>query len=200
MKLVKYPNFPLLQRCAAWDFAMEAEPFTGLTLNEIAARMFATMYANHGVGLSANQVGLAWRIFVLDLYAGTPQQGRGQQVVINPELTPLTGGEGAEAQPSSADGTVIRREGCLSIDARIKFPVRRHARVAVKAYTLKGKVVEGIAEGYEAQVYQHETDHLNGVCCIDLTDRFSRQIAMKKWRALSRVKQPVNLKAKARRR
>lgn len=171
LELVRYPNPKLLRPCGAWRFGTEREPVTGLTLPELAEAMFEVMYANRGVGLAANQVGVLWRIFVADKYAHTERQGEERIVAINPELSEL-------------DGQQIGREGCLSIDPRISFPVRRAMTCHFKAYDLDGNLFEGDAEGFEARLLQHECDHLEGRCCIDLTDKFSREIAMKKWRKL----------------
>jgi peptide deformylase len=173
LSIVKYPNFPLLQECAVWRFDTYREPATGLTLPELVAVMFRVMYANGGVGLAANQIGVAWRIFVADPMAGTTQRGQQQIVAVNPELSEL-------------DGLQVGKEGCLSLDTRIHFPVKRSESCHLKAYDANGKLFEGDAAGFEARIFQHEVDHLDGHCCIDRTDRFSREIALKKWRKLKR--------------
>jgi peptide deformylase len=169
LALVKYPARPLLTRCAAWDFGLERDPVSGLTLGEIVAQMFDVMYASGGVGLSANQVGLSWRLFVADVDAGTPRQGEHPMVVINPELSQL-------------EGEQFGREGCLSLDARVHFPVKRAMSLHFTGFGIDGKPFEGDVSGWSARLLQHEVGHLDGVCCLDLTDRFSRQVAVKKLR------------------
>jgi peptide deformylase len=173
LELVKYPNFPLLQECAAWDFRWERDPKSGLTLREITAQMLQVMYDHRGVGLAANQVGIPLRIFVADKYAGTQTAGHETLVAVNPELSDLEGRQSG-------------REGCLSVHPGISWPVARAASVHLKAYDINGKPFEGDAEGFEARILQHECDHLAGVCCIDKTDRYSRAIAMKKWGKVKR--------------
>lgn len=167
LTLVKYPARPLLTRCAAWDFGLDRDPVSGLTLREIKEAMFEIMYANQGVGLSANQVGVCWRLFVADLDAGNVRRGTRPMIVINPVLSALEGGQ-------------FGREGCLSLHPGVQFPVRRAASLHLKGYDIEGKPFEGDVSGFEARMVQHEVGHLDGVCCLDLTDRFSREIALKK--------------------
>jgi len=171
LSLVKYPARPLLQRCAAWDFNLERDPVFGLTLHEIKEAMFAVMYPNRGVGLSANQVGLPWRIFVADVDAGTKRRGTQPMIVINPELSEL-------------EGLQVGKEGCLSLHPGVQFSVRRAESLHLKGYDITGKPFEGDITGFEARLVQHEVGHLDGVCCLDLTDRYSRGIAVKKLRML----------------
>lgn len=172
LKLVKYPHPALTRRCASWDFSLERDPVSGLTLEGIKDQMFAVMYPNGGVGLSANQVGLSWRIFVADLDAGTKRRGTHPMIVINPELTEL-------------EGEQFGKEGCLSLHPGVQFPVKRAATLHLKGYDITGKPFEGDVSGFEARMVQHEVGHLDGVCCLDLTDRYSREIAVKKLRKVS---------------
>jgi peptide deformylase len=171
LEIVKYPNTWLTQPCAPWKFSWKTEPSSGLTLVELVTEMFEAMYVNRGVGLAANQLGIPLQIFVADKYAGTDRRGEEKLVAINPELSEL-------------EGMQSGREGCLSIHHGISWPVKRSATLHFKAYDLNGHLFEGDSEGFEARIFQHEVDHLNGICCIDKTDRFSREIAMKKWRKL----------------
>lgn len=169
LSLCKYPHPALTRRCAAWDFALDRDPSSGLTLAEIKDAMFDVMYPNQGVGLSANQVGLPLRIFVADLDAGTDKRGTHPMIVVNPELSAL-------------EGEQFGREGCLSLHPEVQFPVRRAYSLHLKGYDIEGNPFEGDCSGFEARMVQHEVGHLDGVCCLDLTDRFSREIALKKLR------------------
>ena len=171
LELVKYPHPALTRPCASWRFDWETDPASGLTLEEIKDRMFQVMYANRGVGLSANQVGLFWRIFVADVDAGTQRQGEHPMVVINPELSAL-------------EGEQFGKEGCLSLAPTVQFPVRRAMGLHFRGYDIEGKPFEGDCSGWSARLMQHEVGHLDGMCCLDLTDRYSRERAVKKLRKI----------------
>lgn len=57
-------------------------------------------------------------------------------------------------------------EGCLSV-RWLYGTVRRASRVTLEAYDEQGKKFTQTASGLLAQIFQHETDHLNGVLFID---------------------------------
>ena len=97
------------------------------------------MRQKKGVGLAANQVGHNERWFVW-------QHG----MVINPEIISKTG-----STPS--------KEGCLSFPGRTTT-VRRAKIVEVRYIDEQGKSKEKVLSGFPAIVFQHEFDHLNGVC------------------------------------
>ncbi len=114
--------------------------------------MFELMYAARGIGLAANQVGLPFRFFILNLMAD-PAQPEHEQVFINPEIVKRHSGDEAE-------------EGCLSLP-NLYGKVHRAKRVRVKSYNLKGELVEIDADGLHARAIQHEMDHLDGKLFID---------------------------------
>lgn len=120
-------------------------------LRRTAADMIQTMHAAPGVGLAAPQVGLDFRLAVIDLSVGEdPEQ---VYVIVNPEVGTREGAETAE-------------EGCLSLPG-ITDKVERPTQVTVKARDLEGKPVEIHAEGWLARAFCHEIDHLNGVLFTD---------------------------------
>ena len=111
--------------------------------------MIDTMYAENGVGLAANQVGVSKQIFV-----ASADQVRGKELVFfNPRLV-------------KKEGVLKEFEGCLSVP-ELYEPVKRAKRVWMRAMTLEGKTVEVKAEGLLARIFQHETDHLSGMLFID---------------------------------
>jgi peptide deformylase len=111
--------------------------------------MIETMYAEHGVGLAANQVGVSKRIFV-----ASADQVRGKELVFfNPRIV-------------RREGAVKEFEGCLSVPECFE-PVRRAKCVWLQGMDLNGESVEFKAEGLLARIFQHETDHLNGFLFID---------------------------------
>src|SRR3712207_788158 len=121
------------------------ERFDG-ELERLAADMFETMYAAEGVGLAAPQVGLSLRLFVMDCDGI-------KLVAANPEVL-------------SAEGEQEGEEGCLSV-GKVHAPLKRAARVRLRAQDLKGEWFEREAEGLAARCFLHETDHCDGTLFID---------------------------------
>ena len=139
----------------------------GAGLEKLVADMFETMYAAEGVGLAAPQVGLSLRLFVMDC------EGL-KLVAANPEIL-------------SAEGEQEGEEGCLSV-GKIHAPLRRAARVRLRAQDARGEVFEREAEGLAARCFQHETDHCDGSLFTDRLSPLRRDMVkrrfqkMKKWR------------------
>jgi peptide deformylase len=117
--------------------------------------MFELMYAAKGIGLAANQVGLPFRFFVLNLTAD-PEQKDKEQVFINPAIV--------KRHSSTED-----EEGCLSLPG-LYAKVRRAKKIRVRAYDLEGNLVEHEADELLSRAVQHETDHLEGKLFIDYLD------------------------------
>jgi peptide deformylase len=130
----------------------------GDTLARLAGDMFETMYAAPGVGLAAPQVGLSIRFFVFDDGEGT----RG--AVANPVL-------------SEFEGELDGDEGCLSVPG-LYYPTRRAARVHLTGRDLAGAPVSLLGEELVARIFQHETDHTNGLLYLDRLEREERRRAM----------------------
>jgi len=143
LRIVHYPAEVLRRRAEAVD---PADP----AVHAVGRRMVELMHQARGVGLAAPQVGLSWRLFVAN-----PSGEPGDDLVfINPTITPL----GAE--------TASAEEGCLSIPD-VNVEVRRPVSVRVSATGLDGRVFELTSDDLPARVWQHETDHLDGVLIID---------------------------------
>lgn len=133
-------------------------------LRRIADDLFETMYDAPGVGLAANQVGLSIACFVYDDHVGH------QGVVVNPEL-------------SERDGEQTDSEGCLSIPGPYADTTRA-MRVRLRGADLSGDPLELTGEGLLARIFQHETDHLNGMLYIDRLDEDGRRDVMRQLREL----------------
>lgn len=145
MEIVKYGH-PVLR----W----KSRPFQELPegLDRTIDEMFELMYASRGIGLAANQVGLPYRMFVVNCTAD-PAEADEELVFINPKITRKKGSADAE-------------EGCLSLP-ELYGEVPRAKLVVVQAYDLDGEMFEIEAEDLLARVIQHENDHLDGVLFID---------------------------------
>ena len=121
----------------------------------LAADMTDAMVAACGVGLAAPQIGVSKRIIVFKVpeerTTATRNDGpQGLQVLINPEIEPLSG----EME--------LGWEGCLSIPG-LKGEVPRYRKIAYRGLDLQGETVLRQAEGFHARVVQHEVDHLDGI-------------------------------------
>ena len=104
------------------------------TLVTLADDMIETMYAASGLGLAANQVGVASDLFVIDV--GIEKEKRDPVIIINPVIT-------------ASEEEVIAEEGCLSIP-EVFAQVKRSQHVEVKGYDLKGNELRYEAEGFLA--------------------------------------------------
>src|SRR5450631_1884185 len=117
--IVKFGN-PVLEK--------PAEPVTVFDshLKKLVDDMFESMYAAHGIGLAAPQIGVSKRVTVIDLsFKKTPAE---KIVLINPEII-------------HKEGKQYEEEGCLSLP-EIREKVTRAARVKVRAQDVKGEWFE----------------------------------------------------------
>ncbi|ANU07469.1 peptide deformylase [Paraurantiacibacter namhicola] len=160
-------------------------------LRTLVDDMFETMYAAHGIGLAAIQVGVPKRVLVIDLqpededaepeacdHDGTHHTHqptkKEPRIFINPEIL----------DPS--EETKDYQEGCLSVPD-IYADVDRPARCRVRWQDLDGKTHEEVMEGLDAVCIQHEMDHLEGVLFIDHLSRLKRKMVLKKLEKLRKV-------------
>lgn len=138
-----------------------ADPVTefGPELEKLVADMLETMEDVEGAGLAAPQVGISQRVFT---YRIRGVEGH----IINPVLDNSEG-----FQPDEV-------EGCLSIPG-LGFPVRRFRRTRVTGVDVHGNPVELEGEGMLARVFQHETDHLDGILFTDRLEGDDRKTALR---------------------
>jgi peptide deformylase len=127
--------------------------------------LFETMRAAKGVGLAANQIGVAQRVAVVDVGDEDPPP----LVLINPVIL-----ERSEEEETA-------EEGCLSIP-EIFGDVERPARVVVEALDRDGRKLRTEAQGYKARAIQHEIDHLDGVLFLDHLSAVKRNLLLSKWK------------------
>jgi peptide deformylase len=117
----------------------------------------------HGVALAAPQIGVSLRLFIIakrvfnekhaDIEDGT-EAPKDDLVFINPEFV------------RRSRKTSKMSEGCLSVRG-IFGMARRHDKASIRAYNEKGERFVWNGSGLVAQIFQHETDHLNGTLFID---------------------------------
>ena len=122
-------------------------------ITDLVNDLLETMYAQNGVGLAAPQIGVNYRVFVIDVSAN--DEPLKPTVFINPKII-------------KKSGAVISEEGCLSFpEAYTK--VKRYKNVTVKALDINGKpfIMEAEEGSLLARAIQHENDHLDGILFID---------------------------------
>ncbi|MEK7187562.1 MAG: peptide deformylase [Patescibacteria group bacterium] len=132
----------------------EAHPssFSAGEKKELLETMKKTMRRAHGVGLSANQIGLPYRLFVAEV----PRDDGTLKfyAIFNPQIEKLS---------KEQD---FLEEGCLSVPGTYG-EVKRSLEVTLKGIDKNGKAVKIKAWGLLAHVFQHEVDHLDGKLFID---------------------------------
>jgi peptide deformylase len=150
-----------------------AQPVSSITAETqtLINDMIETMYAAPGVGLAAPQIGVAQRIFVIDLSVG---RSTGDVIVmINPEFV-------------ERDGTQLEEEGCLSVPG-FNASVLRPGRVVCAGLDRDGK--EQRVEGTQllARAFQHEMDHLDGTLFVDRLRGIKRDMILRRIQKLKRA-------------
>jgi peptide deformylase len=152
LRVLKYPH-PLLRAANS-----DVEKFD-YDLKQLTKRMFKLMYASSGVGLAAPQVGINQRLMVVN-WEGDPGRSKSELVLCNPRIV------------ERSDQTEIEMEGCLSFPG-FTADVARADAIVVEFLTVKGKPRRLELSGWEARVFQHEYDHLDGK--LYATDRLSEE-------------------------
>jgi peptide deformylase len=123
-------------------------------LRELVRDMDDTMRSLNGAGLAAPQIGVALRVVIFEVRHNPRYPDAGDvpyTVLVNPELTPLGGGE-------TEDGW----EGCLSVPG-LRGLVPRYRRLRYRGCDANGLPIDRRVEGFHARVVQHEVDHLDGI-------------------------------------
>ncbi len=144
---------------------MQIAPFVDDTLKEagfkdrveLSKTMYDTMVKYGGIGLSANQVGLPFRMFVM---GGHPQIDNGKvRAVFNPLVNDVS------------EETVAMKEGCLSFPF-LFLSITRPKWCSVKYTDQTGKEIEETLHGMNARIFMHENEHMNGYVFTDLVSKF----------------------------
>jgi peptide deformylase len=159
LRILKYPH-PALRAAARPVGAIDA------SVRAVANRMLELMHEVHGAGLAAPQVGLDWRLFVT-----RAQDAHPDLVYVNPRFTSLGG------------DLEVRVEGCLSLPG-IDVEIRRPASATIAATDLQGREFTVTDDQLLARVWQHETDHLDGILIIDRMTTLDRIATRKAIRQL----------------
>jgi peptide deformylase len=167
LPVVKYGTPVLRQKGAAIESITPA-------VRKLIAEMLDTMYAAKGIGLAAQQVGVAVQLTVVDVRGATDRPSTLEidgapvdvaqampLVLVNPKVTP-------------AGEPVVGPEGCLSFP-EIYVDVVRPEAVEVRALDAEGEPVQFRCGGLLARVIQHELDHLHGILFIDRISKEAKE-------------------------
>jgi len=127
----------------------------------LSASMVQTMRKLGGYGLSANQVGLPLKMFVIE--------GEPAYAIFNPRITYF------------GDEIIILEEGCLSFPG-FSLKVSRPRFIRVRFQDPYGDFITKQFDGITSRVFQHEYDHLEGVDFTQKVSKLKRDMAIKKWK------------------
>lgn len=156
--IVEYPSPVLLS---------PGEPVENFNdeLKSLVQDMFDTMYAEEGVGLAAQQIGVPLRLFVIDCEGV-------KLAAANPEIVSAEGEQGGE-------------EGCLSV-GKVHAELKRPSRVVLRAQDVRGETFEREATGLAARCFLHETDHNDGILFIRHLSPLRRDLVLRRFRKLQK--------------
>jgi peptide deformylase len=155
------PHDTLVQSSTPWDFSADGDA------EQLEKDMCNFMIAAGGIGLAANQIGLAKRVFVMgsNNIEGFPAPF----ALFNPRII------------EASSEMVLDREGCLSYPG-LFLTINRAEWIVAEYQDSQGNAKEVKINGYLAKCFQHELDHLDGICFVDKVSQMKLNLAMKKLR------------------
>ncbi|MBI4087422.1 MAG: peptide deformylase [Candidatus Liptonbacteria bacterium] len=145
----------LREKTRVFDF----DKFTRKEISGLIIRMRKAMHAAKGIGLSANQIGLNFKVFVAEI--ATAKEGKKFYAIFNPKIE------------KTSSEKISFEEGCLSVPFTYG-EVERPEKIVLSGYDKNGKPLKIKAWGLLARVFQHEMDHLNGMLFVDRTKNVKR--------------------------
>jgi len=166
LKLVP-PNDPILKKpTEKWDFENPS-----FDLPEFVENLCDTMVHERGVGLSANQVGVPYSIFVI----GHPDNPDEIICVVNPKIVDYS------------NDIVLGEEGCLTWEG-LFGKVKRSGNVRVRFTNPMGDTNTVSLQGFTARAFQHEYDHLQGVTFLDRMSKYHLDQARRQQKKLNKLR------------
>jgi len=149
---------------------------------ELSDSMFDTMKKYGGIGLTCNQVGLPFNMFVLGDHVGL-EDGL-KMSCFNPVII------------SASEETVAMKEGCLTFPF-VFLTITRPRKIVVKYEDEKGDLQEGNLDGMMSRIFQHEYDHILGKNFTEYASKMKLDLAYKK--AEKQMDKATRLRAKTKR-
>ena len=181
LKLIP-PNDPRVNNAIA-PFVDEMLKDEGIKdRKELVEAMFFSMEKYHGIGLSANQVGLPFNMFVV---GGHPQIENGMKLAcFNPMII------------ESSEETIMMKEGCLTYPF-LFLNIIRPRKITLKYTDEDGELKEAKLDGMMSRIVQHEYDHMLGRNFTERASKLKIDAAMKKRdKMLKRIKKYQEAEAK----
>lgn len=157
------PHQSLVETSTDWIFNQDGDA------KELENSMIEFMLTNNGIGLAANQIGLTKKVFVIGSknIPGFPEPF----AVFNPKIIKFS------------EETILYKEGCLSYPD-LWLNVKRPKYIIAEYQNSSGDTITAEMDGLVARCFQHEYDHLLGVCFVDKVSQMKLQLAMRKIRKL----------------
>lgn len=154
------PYESLLETSTDWIFGEDGDS------EKLEHEMIEFMLKNNGIGLAANQINLTKNVFVM---GSKNISGFDPVAIFNPKILEC----GNEAE--------LFKEGCLSYPD-LWLSIKRPKKILVEYQDSKSNTHTAELDGLISRVFQHEFDHLNGVCFVDRVSQMKLQLAMKRLR------------------
>ena len=152
--IIKHPDPILSKPVPEFNFNYPPE-----SPSDIATKLISEMNNHNGISLSANQLGLSYRVFCM---RGYPEN----YVCFNPRIV------------YSSDEVTLMEEACVSFPG-VTVKVKRSKEIRVRFQTPSGMLVTKKFDGLTARTFQHELDHLDGILFFNRANRYHREKALK---------------------
>ena len=156
-----------------------------LNREEIKNNLIDTMKAYEGIGLSANQIGVLERVFVM--YDASTLDSSDKKVIacFNPKVI------------SESVNTVMIEEGCLSYPG-LWIKVTRPESIGVEYEDENGKVIRDNLNGLQCRIFQHEYDHMEGSDFTKKVSKLKLDMAIKKQKKMEKLATKLKERTEAR--
>lgn len=153
MDLIKFTDPALRVEPTAFDFEKE-------DAKDLVDRLWTKCQQLKGLGLSANQVGIDAKVFVM----GVDEENR--KNILNPKII------------ASSEETTLAKEGCLSYPG-LWLSIKRPASITASYQNVDGEYIVEEFSGLPARIFQHEYDHMLGLNFSDHASEMKMKMAMK---------------------
>lgn len=151
----------LQQISKPWNFQLDHDP------EKLEIEMCEFMIKNMGIGLAANQIGITKQVFVMG--SNNIPNFPKPFAVFNPKILFYD------------NEKELFKEGCLSFPG-LYLSIKRPKKITVEYQNSKGDTITAEMNGLIARCFQHEFDHLNGTCFVDIVSPMKLKLAMQKLR------------------
>jgi len=155
------PHESLVEKSTPWNFSTDGDA------EQLEKDMIDFMISAKGIGLAANQIGMTKQVFIIgsNNIPGFPMPF----AVFNPKIINVS------------EDVALDQEGCLSYPD-LWLAIKRPTKIQVEYQNSKGDIIEAEMDGLVSRCFQHEFDHLNGICFVDKVSQMKLNLAMKRIR------------------